>query len=225
MTDKASMDMSMPATPADEGALRAHHWNLLSRLLSAPPDAALLQGLSDLDGDGTDLGRAYARLSAAAAATTEAEAAREYFDLFVGVGRGELLPYASFYLTGFLNERPLADLRRDLARMGVERAAGRYEPEDHIASLCEIMAGLARGDFDAAVLGCGPAGEAGFFARHVEPWIGMAFEDMGVAPSARFYRAVAEVGRVFAGIETRAFSLGRSEAGRSYGARTEATAP
>jgi TorA maturation chaperone TorD len=230
MTDRASTDESVPATLADESALRAHHWNLLSRLLSGPPDAALLQGLSDLDGDGTDLGRAYARLAAAAASTTEAEAAREFFDLFVGVGRGELLPYASFYLTGFLNERPLADLRRDLARMGVERAAGRFEPEDHIASLCEIMAGLARGDFDAAVLGCGSAGEAGFFARHVGPWIEMAFEDMGAAPSARFYRAVAEVGRVFAGIETRAFALGRAESGQAPSGQTNtgragATAP
>ena len=214
MTRTASMDPATPAPPAEESALRAQHWDLLARLLSSPPDAALLQGLAVLEGDGSDLGRAYAGLAAAAAAMAEARAEREFFDLFVGVGRGELLPYASFYLTGFLNERPLADLRRDLARMGVERAAGRFEPEDHIASLCEIMAGLARGDFDASVLGCGAAGEAGFFARHLEPWVEMAFEDMGVAPSARFYRAVAEVGRVFAGIEKRAFALGSAETGQ-----------
>lgn len=76
-----------------------------------------------------------------------------------------------------------------------------------MASVAEVMAGLALGDYDAAVLGCGAAGEAGFFARHVQPWAGQFFDDLAVAPSARFYRAVAEIGRTFTDIEARAFAL------------------
>jgi len=172
----------------------------------------MLDALGDLAGDGTALGNAYDVLAQTARATSEQEVRREFFELFVGVGRGELLPYASFYLTGFLNERPLADLRRDLAAMGIERAKDRHEPEDHIASLAEVMAGLADGTFDATALGCGAAGEAGFFARHLEPWVTQFFDDLAIAPSARFYRPVAEVGRIFTDIEMRAFELARKDA-------------
>jgi TorA maturation chaperone TorD len=195
----------------EDDDLRARQWGLLARLLVSPPDADLLTALSRLDGDSTPLGQAYGALAAKAATTTVDAASHEYFELFVGVGRGELLPYASFYLTGFLNERPLAELRRDLAVMGVARAKGRHEPEDHIATLSDIMAGLAVGDFDAGVLGCGSAGQAGFFARHVEPWAAAFFDDLAVAPGADFYRPVAEIGRIFMDIESRAFALARSE--------------
>lgn len=196
---------------AEDAALRARQWALLARLIVRPPDRDLLLGLAGLAGDATALGLAYDALARKAAQTTPEAVSQEFFELFVGVGRGELLPYASFYLTGFLNERPLADLRRDLAAMGVARAADRHEPEDHFASLAEVMAGLAAGEFDAAPLGCGGAGEAGFFARHLEPWAAQFMDDLAVAPSADFYRCVAEVGRVFVDIETRAFALGRNE--------------
>lgn len=206
----------------ETAALRAQQWGALARLLVAAPDPALLRQLADLSGDGSPLGRAWADLAAAARRADPAAVEREFFDLFLGVGRGELLPYASFYLTGFLNERPLADLRRDLAAMGVERAPGRHEPEDHIASLCDVMAGLAAGHYDAGPLGCGAAGEAGFFARHLEPWAGQFFDDLAAAPSARFYRAVAQVGRIFTEIESRAFALARGEG--TAGARASAVA-
>lgn len=196
-----------PQEPSEQEALRAQQWQLLARLLAAAPDRNVLDVLQGLTGDDSALGQAY-RVLAQTAQEADADAvAREFFEVFVGVGRGELLPYASFYLTGFLNERPLADLRHDLKLMGVERVEGRFEPEDHISSVSEVMAGLATGDFDAGVLGCGAAGEAGFFARHVQPWAAQFFDDLAVAPSARFYRAVAEVGRVFVDIETRAFAL------------------
>ncbi|KIN71950.1 TorD/DmsD family molecular chaperone [Sulfitobacter guttiformis] len=209
-----------PAAPAisEHEALRAQQWSLISALLVSPPDQDMLDSLKSLTGDDTALGQAYTVLAQISAQTKPEEVAAEFFEVFVGVGRGELLPYASFYLTGFLNERPLAELRRDLQLMGVERAAGRFEPEDHIASLAEVMAGLAVGTFDARVLGCGAAGEAGFFARHVEPWAGQFFDDLAVAQSARFYRALAEVGRVFIDIETRAFAL-EAAAHRGTGAR------
>lgn len=204
-----SKAITAPAQPArsDYDVLRAQQWTLIASLLVAPPDREKLGMLAGLSGDDTALGQAYRVLAETAAASDPTDVAREFFELFVGVGRGELLPYASFYLTGFLNERPLADLRRDLQMMGVARAEGRFEPEDHIASIAEVMAGLAAGEFDASVLGCGAAGEAGFFARHLQPWAAQFFDDLAVAPSARFYRSLAEVGRIFTDIEIRAFAL------------------
>lgn len=201
--------------PADniESEQRAQHWGLLSSLLVEPPKEELLALISRVTGDDTALGQAYQRLASAAQVADPADVEREFFELFIGVGRGELLPYASFYLTGFLNERPLADLRSDLAVMGVERAKGRHEPEDHIASLSEIMAGLASGEFSADALGCGAAGEAGFFARHLQPWAGQFFDDLAVAPSANFFRHVAEIGSLFTDIEIRAFELARKQEG------------
>ena len=202
----ASPAEAVPALP-EQDALRSRQWALLARLLAAAPDADTLAALGALEGDETALGQAYGVLARMAAETDAATVEREFFELFIGVGRGELLPYASFYLTGFLNERPLADLRRDLGAMGVVRADGRHEPEDHVASIAEVMAGLAAGEFDAGVLGCGAAGEAGFFARHMQPWVTQFFDDLAIAPSARFYRAVAEIGRIFTDIEIRAFAL------------------
>lgn len=212
--------MTQHASPAstgqarqDQDLLRAQHWSALGRLLAGAPDQAMLTALAGIGRDDTPMGRAWGALADKAATVTPESVQSEYFELFVGVGRGELLPYASFYLTGFLNERPLAELRRDLAVMGLEREPGRHDPEDHVASLCEIMAGLASGAFDADGLGCGGAGEAGFFARHLEPWAALFFQDLARAPSADFYRALAAVGAAWIDTETRAFALARAAAG------------
>jgi TorA maturation chaperone TorD len=127
---------------------------------------------------------------------------REYFDLFIGLGRGELLPYGSFYLTGFLHERPLARLRDDLTMLGIERAEGQVEPEDHAAILCEIMAGLASGRLSA------PSGsDEQIFEKHIAPWMGRFFTDLERAEAANFYRHVGALGRVFLDIEMEAFAL------------------
>ncbi len=200
------MTMASPAQaePAisDPDLLRSRQYAFLSRLLGAAPDSALLARIAAMQGDSTPLGLAYGALAQAAARTTPAEVEREFFELFVGVGRGELLPYASFYLTGFLNERPLAELRGDLARLRVARAEDRHEPEDHIAAICEVMAGLASGRFAAEGLD-----DAAFFARHLRPWAPAFFDDLARAPSAAFYAAAAGVGSAFMAIETRAFAL------------------
>ena len=116
-------------------------------LLSRSPDADTLGRIAELRGDTTSLGLAHVALAQAAGSANAERIAREYFTLFIGVGRGELLPYGSYYLTGFLNERPLARLREDLGTHGIERAEGQAEPEDHAATLCEIMAGMASGQF------------------------------------------------------------------------------
>lgn len=182
-------------------AERARIFALLGRLLGAAPDAGLLGGLARLSGDASPLGRAIAGLAAAAAATTAERAEREFFALFIGVGRGELLPYASYYLTGFLHERPLAELRETLGRLGIVRAAGVPEPEDHIAFGCEVMAGLLEGRLGA------PAEADRFFARHLRPWAGRVFADLQVAEAARFYRAVGALGQVAFEIEHAAGEL------------------
>src|SRR5438105_14635213 len=133
----------------DFDAARAEEYALLSVLLARAPDGALLERLASLRGDPSPLGLAHAALAEAAQRTSAERVEREYFNLFIGLGRGELLPYASYYLTGFLHERPLARLRADLGPLGIERSEGNCEPEDHAATLCEIMAGILNGSLPA----------------------------------------------------------------------------
>jgi TorA maturation chaperone TorD len=193
--------VSAPDRETDAG--RAGLYALLATLLARPADAALLARLGGLGADGTALGDALAALAGAAREAEADAVAREFHDLFIGLGRGELLPYASFYLTGFLHERPLAKLRGDLAALGIERADGVAEPEDHIATLCEVMAGLIDGS-----LGDGaPEQDRRFFERHLRPWAERFFADLEQAQAARFHRAVGTLGRTFIGIETEAFAL------------------
>jgi TorA maturation chaperone TorD/DNA-binding transcriptional regulator YdaS (Cro superfamily) len=186
--------------PIDAG--RAQEYALLATLLLSAPSAVLLEQIAQLKGDATPLGRAHATLADAASIAVPTEVEREYFDLFVGLGRGELLPYASYYLTGFLNERPLSRLRDDLAALGVERMENNFEPEDHAAALCEIMAGLAAARFPAP-----PEAQRAFFEKHMSRWMGRFFADMEKAENAKFYRSVGTLGRVLLEIETEAFTF------------------
>lgn len=181
---------------------RARLFALLGRLLVAAPDATLLDALSGLNDDRSTLGSAYGELAAAATVADSVSAEREFHNLFIGLGGGELLPYASYYITGFLHERPLAELRGALARLGLERAAGISDPEDHIASVCEVYAGLLAGSF----AGGAPAAED-FFDRHIRPWAGRFFSDLEKAEAARFYRAVGRLGRTAIEIEQAASGL------------------
>jgi TorA maturation chaperone TorD len=186
----------------DVAVARAHEYALLGTLLVRAPDAAFLRKLATLRGDATPLGVAHAALAQAAGEASVEHLEREFFDLFIGLGRGELLPYGSYYLTGFLHERPLARLRSDLAPLGIERVEGNCEPEDHIATLCEIMSGLASGRLPA------PAGaDQRIFEKHLAPWVGRFFADLERAESAHFYRSVGALGRAFVDIETEAYAL------------------
>jgi TorA maturation chaperone TorD len=181
---------------------RAREYALLATLLSRAPDQALLDRIAGLQGDASPLGLAHVALAEAARYTSAERAEREYFDLFIGLGRGELLPYGSYYLTGFLHERPLARLRESLAQLGIERAAGLAEPEDHAAILCEIMAGLTSGRFQV------PEGAArALFEEHLAPWMERFFLDLEQAEAAAFYRRIGTVGRVLMEIERDAFAL------------------
>jgi TorA maturation chaperone TorD len=186
-------------TAGSEDGLRSHIYGLLARLMADPPDAETLELLALVEARPShedDLGRAWAGLQTAAAEATPEALADEYHALFVGLGRGELVPYGCWYLTGYLMERPLAILRTDLARLGFERSAEVKEPEDHAAIICDVMSALTAedGGFDLPT-------RADFFRRHVGPWLGRFFKDMTEADSARFYRAVGQFGRLFAELE------------------------
>ena len=183
-------------------AARAREYTLLAALLARAPDTELLGRIARLRGDATVLGAAHAALAVAADEISAEKIEREFFDLFIGVGRGELLPYGSYYLTGFLNERPLARLRADLGALGVERVEAHYEPEDHAAILCEIMAGMIGGEFPASL-----EQQRQIFERHLAPWIGRFFADVAAAKAADFYRRVGALGRLFVEIEQEAFAL------------------
>jgi TorA maturation chaperone TorD len=192
------------AAAADEDAGRGHLYRLLARFLAAPPDGAALAVASGLAGGNGELGAALDALARVARATTAAEAREEYGELFIGLARGELVPYASFYLTGFLHEKPLAAVRQDLARLGIARRPGCPDPEDHVASLCEAMAGLIGGEFgDHADL----RAQQAFFDRHLAPWAPRFFADLERARASRLYGPVGAVGRAFMDIEATGFAM------------------
>lgn len=189
---------------AEDDYLRARFYGLLAALLVAPPGEDLLRRLAAMKGDATPLGAALGRLAEAAAATGSESVADEFAALFVGVTGGEVMPYASWHLTGFLHEKPLAELRQDMARLGIEPTPGVSEPEDHAASLLEMMQGLITGLFGEPL---DLSGQKTFFQAHLGSWMPRFLSDLDKAPSARFYRAVAEIGRVFLEIETQAFAM------------------
>ena len=181
---------------------RAQEYALLAILLSRSPDGEMIERLALLRGDASPLGAAHADLAEAAARADAASAAREYFDLFAGLGQGALLPYASHYLTGSLYGRPLARLRETFRRLGIERDRGHSEPEDHVAILCEIMASLIGGDLAV------PAGaDREFFEKHLARWIRRFFVDLENVKSADFYARVGSLGRTFVDVETEAFAI------------------
>jgi TorA maturation chaperone TorD len=194
-------ESSVPgADDVDRG--RAQEYALLATVLSRSPDAPMLKCLALLKGDGSPLGAAHAGLAEAAARAGAEGAKAEYFELFDGLGRSRLLPYASYYLTGSLYGRPLAELRQTLQSLGIDRTEHLSEPEDHAAFLCELMAGLASGQIVA------PAeAEREIFETHLAGWIGRFFADLERAESADFYACVGAVGRTFIAIETEAFAL------------------
>ena len=200
-----------PVDDIDEtDSARSQEYALLAALLARAPDADLLSRMAGLRGDATPFGLAHMALGEAAAAADADRISREYFELFIGLGRGELLPYASYYLTGFLHERPLARLRDDLNALGIERAEGNAEPEDHAAILCEIMAGVTGGRFAA------PEGtDRQLFEKHLAPWIGRFFSDLERAEHADFYRRVGALGRLYMQVEMEAFALPDEKAQRN----------
>ena len=187
-----------------EDRMRADLYNFLGLLLSGPPDQMLLEQCARLSGDDSDLGQAIGALSRVAKVTKPPRVTSEFNALFIGLGRGELLPYASYYLTGFLNEKPLAALRNDMLSQGMTRADNVFEPEDNIASLMEMMAGMIVGRFAAPST---VDTQKAFFNKHIAPWAGHFFADLEAAKNSVLYASVGTLGKAFMEIEREAFRL------------------
>jgi TorA maturation chaperone TorD len=194
---------AMPETSAED-RLRADLYNFLGLLLSGPPDDMLLEQTAALTGDDSDLGQAIDGLARVAGISKPGPVRTEYNALFIGLGRGELLPYASYYLTGFLNEKPLARLRADMAALRITRAPNVFEPEDNIASLMEMMGGMIVGRFGTAAT---LDQQKSFYNKHIGPWASHFFADLQGAKSSILYGSVGAVGTAFMEIEREAFRL------------------
>ena len=191
-------------TISEEDVLRANLYRLLAHALRAGPARGDLDTFAAMSGDDTPIGKAVGALARVSANTTPEEAEREYHDLFIGVGRGELVPYGSYYITGFLHEKPLARLRNDMAQLGIARRSNVSESEDHIAALCEMMSGLIMGDFDGAA---DLAEQKKFFQAHLAPWAKVFFTDLEGARSSVFYACIGQLGAAFMDVEVQAFEM------------------
>jgi len=202
--------MNVAAAIADvpeEDRLRADLYNYLGLMLAGPPDQLLLDQSAGLSGDETDLGQAINGLARVAKISKPKAVRTEYNALFIGLGRGELLPFASYYLTGFLNEKPLANLRATMAGFGMTRANVVFEPEDNIASLMEMMAGMIVGRFGRVA---SVAEQQAFFNAHISTWATHYFNDLQGAKSSILYASIGAVGLAFMEIEKEAFRMSAS---------------
>lgn len=188
-----------------EETARAELYGLLATLFYAPPPQQLLDaiGQAAAPGDGV-LQQAWNELAAACAQADAQQVREEYEALFIGLGKPEVMLYASYYLSGFLMEKPLAALRTDLANLGLARDDGMPESEDHIAALCEAMRCLIESD-DAAQASL--ATQQQFFGAHLQPWTGAMCEAVIQHPQARFYPVVARLAQRFFEVEAQAFDM------------------
>lgn len=203
--NQATQALKFEAPDQGEETARADLYGLLATLLYAPPSQALLDTIASAraEGDGV-LERAWAGL-VAACATAKAEPVRaEYEQLFIGVGKPEVILYGSYYLSGFLMEKPLVELRNDLARLGLQRADGMAESEDHLAALCEVMRYLIASD---DILHANLDTQKAFFAAHLQPWVGQCCEALAAHPSANYYLYVAGLAKAFFEVEMQAFDM------------------
>lgn len=204
---ESAATVSQSVAPEDRG--RAILYSFLAKVLYAAPNAEQGATAEFFAGDDTELGRSFKGFLDSFKSSDATSYGQEYHDLFIGVGRGELLPFASYYLTGFLNEKPLAELRADLDELGFERAMGVSEPEDHIAALCDVMSHLVEGTAPQG----SDAGEFTlyeqdqFFAAHLKPWARKFFVDLQAAKNADLYRKIGRIGEVFMTIEEEGFSM------------------
>ena len=197
-----------PSSALDEETARADVYGLLAQLYYAPPMPELLGALrvapTEAPAAGGFLEEPWRELVGMCRGMSDEEIAREHDALFGGVGKPEVFVYASHYLAGFLNEKPLARLRTSLDRLGLARGDTMPETEDHVAYLCEVMRYLIAGD-DMAV--CNLTTQRDFFAEHIQPWLPAMCNALEQHPAASFYAAVARLTRAFAAVEAQGFDM------------------
>lgn len=197
-----------PSSALDEETARSELYGLLAPVYYAQPAIELIANLrmaaTDTPAAGAFLEEPWRALVGVARDMTDAQIAAEFDTLFGGVGKPEVYLYASHYLSGFLNEKPLARLRTDLNGLGLARDEAMSETEDHIAYLFEVMRYLIAGD-DVAVANL--TRQQVFFAAHIQPWVGKLCDALANHPKARFYAAVAELTRAFMNVEAQGFDM------------------
>ena len=202
------MQAQLVSSTLDEETARAEVYGLLAALYYAAPTAELHENMrlaaTEAPAAGAVLESSWGELVASARAQSLAEIGQEYEALFGGVGKPEVYLFGSHYLSGFLNEKPLAALRTDIAALGLARDDAMPETEDHVAYLCEVMRYLIAGD-DVAVANLTRQRE--FFARHVQPWFPLMCEALMQHPKARFYRALAAFTQAFISVESQGFDM------------------
>jgi TorA maturation chaperone TorD len=204
MTIPMTMEKVQHKADTDDDALRANTYALLAGLLRNSPDTDLLSVLSNIEStpqQTSGLGLSWQLLKLSAAQVRPDAVNDEFHDLFIGLGHGEVIPYGSWYLTGYLMDRPLARLRYDLSQLGIERQEYISEPEDHIAAVCETMAILINNGSQLSM-------QQQFYREHVSSWLLRCFSDIEHAPSANFYKAVAHLGQQFIELENRYLDVG-----------------
>ena len=188
----------------NEDQLRANMYSFLANLLRAEPSSELVNQLTKLESDDSPIGKSIKTLSKLASSLDLPTIRDEYVRIFIGVGRGEILPFASYYLTGFLKDKPLAKLRNDMKEIGIELAENVKEPEDHIASLFDMMSGFILGKFSKKF----SIGEQrDFFNKHLAPWVDLLMRDIESSRIAVFYSPIGTIGREFMEIERSSFSM------------------
>ena len=201
--------LSFASPDTGEELERAELYGLLSRLWLAPPDATLLAqfavAVTKTDQGGTFLEEPWQAMVAALRAGDAARIKTEFESLFYSAGKAEVLPYSSFHIAGVLNERPLVDLRTDIAALGLASHAAEGETEDHVAFILEVMRYLIAGD-DIAI--CNLEQQRKFFRKHVQTWVGTGLcEHLEALPRAKVYATVARFTRAFIEVETQAFDM------------------
>ena len=192
----------------DEETARSELYGLLAVLYYAPPTANLLAQLrvavNEAPAAGAFLEEPWRGLIAAARALVDGAIQAEHHSLFGGIGKPEVYLYGSHFLSGFLNEKPLAKLRNELDSLGLTRDDSMSETEDHFAYLCEVMRHLIAGE-DVAVANLTRQRE--FFSTHIQPWVLTMCDDLQKHPKAKFYAAVAQLTRAFMGVEAQGFDM------------------
>ncbi|MBC7436235.1 MAG: molecular chaperone TorD family protein [Bdellovibrionales bacterium] len=205
---KAPGSTSAASSALDEETARAEIYGLLSQLFYAPPPPELLSQMrvaaTEAPAAGGFLEEPWRGLVAAAREMDDQGIHDEYIALYGGVGKPEIYLYGSHYLSGFLNEKPLARLRTDLADLGLARNEAMSETEDHFAYLCEVMRYLIAGD-DAGVSNL--ARQRDFFAQHMLPWAARMCETISAHPRARFNARLAVFASAFVSVESQGFDM------------------
>lgn len=192
----------------NEEMARAEIYGLLSQLYYAPPASDLLAQLrvavTQAPDSGSFLEAPWSAVVAASRELTDTQISTEWNTLFGGVGKPEVYLFGSYYLSGFLNEKPLAKLRTTLVQYGLERDNAMYETEDHIAYVFEVMRYLIAGD-DVGVANL--TNQKSFYGEHLQPWVGALCDALAANPRAKFYKVVAEFTRSFMSVESQGFDL------------------